>query len=477
MSSESGVLARRGWKGFSAFTVVLAFVLFGLLSSPKIALHDDAVVFLPSALSMATEGTLDNPLWWAAPELNLGDGNTFNSHGVLFPYLVGTLSGAQTYGDLVAWLAGLRGVALCLLAANLIVLVQRPIDIKDYFCVLGVAGLLACVGIGRPEDLAMFLILCLPLTLWLSRKSLKISTGIGGVLLGLIGSVHPLAGVVVFFLLSAWFLYFVDRSSALKAISLIAFLSALLFLTLFAVYPVGFENWRHGFTTAAKFALGVAPGRDGVDLLNCLGLLALGLWGTSLLLWARSHAGPTARLSLALSLVGGLILLYFAAWKPRPYNFAPFIPIFFLAVIVLLPVHHKLNRIGVALFAVAGVSLLASLTFAFVVGKNPHERLPAVAATFPGKPIYVRGRAALLLPNDWEWGPESYLPSNRFVVAENHFSTFEKNPFLSEGELVYRSKEDLSGVDLPSRFHYMFRGVDLLGVVSGEIEQERGQGE
>ena len=124
---------------FSAVVLMLASLLLWGLHSPKIALHEDSIVFLPPMLSMATEGTFTNNIWWAARENTPDRQSVFTTHGLLYPWLIGKISGAETYEDLVISLAALRALTLILAAALIIHLRKRRVDLWSFVAVVACA--------------------------------------------------------------------------------------------------------------------------------------------------------------------------------------------------------------------------------------------------------------------------------------------------------------------------------------------------
>lgn len=107
-------------------------------------------------------------------------------------------------------------------------------------------------GVGRPEDFAVFLALCGTMVFFLiSSKALRL----------VVGAAHPLGGILMGFLLSAYLF----KAWSMGRVALFSALAATVSLLLFRVFPVDFRDWLDGMTQAADHVIMEVEGTTLID--------------------------------------------------------------------------------------------------------------------------------------------------------------------------------------------------------------------
>lgn len=371
--------AQRSW-GFLAFALLLTAALFWCQQSHKIGYAPDAVVFTPPILELSKSGELKNPDWRYAPALNPDGEPYFTTHGLLFPVVTARFFQPKSYRELSRILAGYRAASLVLLTALIVRWSSSRPGFFHFACFASALSFLSYSGLGRPEGFTGVLVLgstAILAEIWSKPLATAIVASVG---IGLIGSAHPLTGVICGLLYAAFAL---RSGRSLWSIFATALGAATLFFLLFLWYPISLERWWFGFSQAATVAVNVgadlgdlAPGRIvGLGFV----LLALSV-GRVAFDWRKD------RFAAALFIAAVFILFWFSSWKPRTYNYVALTGLISLGGALWLPALKSVagRKLSAALaggLGTVGLALTTCLALSFFAAPDVESKVLAALDT------------------------------------------------------------------------------------------------
>lgn len=335
---------------FCLTAFIVSVTLAVVFSSNLLVASADAEVFLPAALSYAEDGSYTNSLWSEAINLNEEGKTLYNYHGPLFPLLLGSLFSPSDYRDLGVRLGLFRACGFLFACAGILVVCLRSGKIpgfKEWLCLFLALGGAVSAKIGRPEDIAAFILAAAALAV-AARNKLLFSSLFVGLTLFAVAAVHPLGGLIVAILYCGMLFYTEEKTSKIfETVFKVGLLAAFAFFTAFILYPISLSEWFHGFSIAGKHAVMVVSADDaGMYSKRLPVAIFLFLMFAILANWTVQQSGSLKRLLIGLSLCGAgiAILFYFSAWKPRMYNVVLVFPAFAVALSYILPCQKWLGR-------------------------------------------------------------------------------------------------------------------------------------
>lgn len=420
----------------------------------------DALVFIPTAVSFEAGNGLINPLfdYLYMGYLNEDGVPRFISHAPVFPWLTGALMPFSGPKGAFVVLALFKAITLSLFAF-LVWLNAKSVsnsNTKGYSYFVGGLGLLG-VGVmflptvGRPEILLQ---LCLLVAyLWLVFVGNRIWRLVGlGILLGLVGSIHPAGAILGGLSLAVVYLLKERFSVAFVDLFGIAALGSALCLLILLASPNGLNATVHGLTTTGGTVSGWSTDDEWLVLRYwflwwdrpffgavCVYLLPVALSG----LWLRRRNIP---------LLGTAVVIAVAVWffgiknSPASYNIAAFYP-----VLCLLGMAFLCRGLG--------GNWTARTAFAVVLA------LPSLAYLKSGSEMIAKHESGTFFQRASEYLNEHLEGDHRLYFSRNLWVLLEPDWYDRSLELFLDNRHDIQD----GSYLLVWRNQDL-----SQLESARG---
>ncbi|MGF1453346.1 MAG: hypothetical protein ACFB21_14890 [Opitutales bacterium] len=343
------------------------------------------LVFCPPILAMAESGELLNEWWAPASALHPEGQPRYAYHGLLFPWLTGKLLWESSPGALQSTLAAFRGLVPVFFILGWFSL-QRMLANADrahgFAPLLGLLATLPVLGwmrLGRPEDLAALLLLGFGIGLLVVSQ--RYFFPLLAIAVALLAHTHPLTAVWSGLGASALAVRRFPGRAVFPAMLGTGICAVLLFLLAFGIFDTTFWEWWNGFHQMADHATFGVSGLETASLegrlvvLGYVGLAAIPLVH-ALQRKVRKMAGVPVWTLVAVGLAL-LVVVYFGAWKPRPYNVLPFVPVAILTLLHFIsrsnvsPLYALMSKFALGGLAAAGLSGLVMVSVQLGVSTAP----------------------------------------------------------------------------------------------------------
>jgi hypothetical protein len=223
------------------------------------ALAVDAVVFQPQAISFARDGSLVNPVWRPAKNLDPEGVGRMSYHGFLSPMVTGSLMNRADAFALTRSLAAIHALS-ALLFPLFLYRFARLWKIPMNAGVVCWATLLAWVNahytlsnVGRYESMAALVLMAGILAG--SFFSATWQTRVGGALAGILAAMHPIAGCLAAIGICVRATWKFPVAQCARHIVVAGGYAMAVFTLLLLWYPYGFEDWLYGTLSMGRHAM------------------------------------------------------------------------------------------------------------------------------------------------------------------------------------------------------------------------------